>query len=131
MLLRRAYSLCLVLYPADFRTQFGTEMVTVFEQVLAQRRGCGVTCVLLFFVKEMLGLLAGAARERVFHDDAIRAHDDLPLPSDLAGAERYLEIVSRRLTRAIKNHEFSNARYYKEQDRKARALLAQLRAELS
>jgi DNA-binding PadR family transcriptional regulator len=131
MLLRRAYSMGLVLYPADFRTQFGAEMVAVFEQAAEQRRDRGVASVLLFFVKEMLGLMAGAARERAFHDDTIRAHDDLPFPSDLAGAERYLEIVSRRLTHAIKKHEFSNARYYKEQDRKARALLAQLRAEPS
>jgi len=128
-LLCRAYSMGLVLYPADFRAQFGAEMVTVFEQAAAQRRGG--TSVLLFFVKEMLGLLAGAARERVFHDDAIRAHDDLPFPSDVAGTERYLEIVSRRLIHAITNHEFTNARYYKEQDRKARALLAELRARPS
>ena len=80
------------------------------------------------FVKEMLGLLAGAETERVFHDEAIRAHDDLPFPSDVAGTERYLEIVSRRLNHAIANHEFSNARYYDQQDRKARALLAELRA---
>ena len=131
MLLRRAYSLGLVLYPADFRAQFGAEMVTVFEQALAQRRGCGGTCVLLFFVKEMLGLLAGAARERVFHDDAMRPHDDLPIPSDVADTERYLEIVSRRLTHAIAKHEFANARYYDQQERKARALLAELRAEPS
>jgi DNA-binding PadR family transcriptional regulator len=131
MLLRRAYSVGLVLYPADFRAQFGAEMVTVFEQAAAQRRGRGGTSVLLFFVKEMLGLLAGAARERVFHDDAIRAHDDLPFPSDVAGTERYLEIVSRRLIHAIANHEFTNARYYDQQDRKARALLAELRAKPS
>jgi DNA-binding PadR family transcriptional regulator len=131
MLLRRAYSVGLVLYPADFRAQFGAEMVTVFEQAAAQRRGRGGTSVLLFFVKEMLGLLAGAARERAFHDDAIRAHDDLPFPSDVAGTERYLEIVSRRLIHAIANHEFTNARYYDQQDRKARALLAELRAKPS
>jgi len=130
-LLRRAYSVALVLYPADFRAQFGAEMVTVFEQAVAQGRGRGGTCVLLFFVKEMLGLVAGAARERVFHDDAVRAHDDLPFPSDVAGTERYLEIVSRRLTQAIANHEFSNARYYDQQDRKARVLLAELRARPS
>jgi DNA-binding PadR family transcriptional regulator len=80
MLLRRAYSMGLILYPADFRAQFGAEMVTVFEQAMAQHCGRGRTYVLLFFVKEMLGLLAGAARERVFHDEAIRAHDDLPVP---------------------------------------------------
>src|SRR5215475_1636165 len=131
MLLRRAYSMGLVLYPADFRAQFGSEMVTVFEQALAQRRGGGVTCVLLFFVKEMLGLLAGVARERAFHDDAIRAHDDMPFPSDVTGTEQYLEIVSRRLIHAIANHDFANARYYDQQDKKARALLAELRAQPS
>lgn len=129
--LRGAYSLGLVLYPADFRAQFGAEMVTVFEQAAAQRRERGVTCVLLFVVKEMLGLVAGAARERIFHNDAIPAHDDLPLPSDVAGTEKYLEIVSRRLKHAIARHDFTNARYYDQQDRKARALLAQLRAEPS
>jgi DNA-binding HxlR family transcriptional regulator len=131
MLLRQAYSMGLVLYPADFRAQFGAEMVKVFEQAAAQRRDRGATSVLLFFVKEMLGLLAGAARERVFHDDAIGAHDDLLFPSDVAGTERYLEIVSRRLKHAIAKHEFSKARHYDQQDRKARALLAELRAKPS
>ena len=131
MLLRRAYSMGLALYPADFRAQFGAEMVTVFEQAAAQCRGRGGAGVLLFFVKEMLGLLAGAARERLFHDDAVGAHDDLPFPSDVAGTERYLAIVSRRLIRAIANHEFTSARYYDQQDRKARALLAELRAKPS
>ena len=124
MLLRRAYSVSLALYPADFRAQFGSEMVTVFEQAAAQRRGG--TRIVLFFVKEMLGLLVGAAKERLFHDDAVRAQDDLPFPSDVAGTERYLEIVSRRLMHAIAKHEFANARYYDQQDRKARALLAEL-----
>jgi len=125
--LRRAYSMGLALYPADFRAQFGAEMVTVFEQAAAQCRGRGRTFVLLFFGREILGLLAGAARERVFHHDALRAHDDLPFPSDVAGTERYLEIMSKRLIDAIANHEFTSARYYDQQDRKARALLAELR----
>ncbi|HKV47880.1 MAG TPA: helix-turn-helix transcriptional regulator [Candidatus Acidoferrales bacterium] len=131
MLLRRAYSMGLVLYPADFQAQFGAEMVTVFEKAAAQRRSRGSTFVLLFFVKELLGLLMGAARERISRDHAIRSHDDLPFPSDAAGTERYLEIVSKRLRHAIANHEFVNARYYDQQDRKARALLAELRAQPS
>lgn len=103
MLLRQAYSLDLVLYPADFQTQFSAEMITVFEQALAQRRGCAR--VILFFVREMLGLLAGT--------------------------ERYLKIVSKRLTYAIAKHEFTNARYYYQQEIKARTLLAELRVEPS
>lgn len=131
MLLCWAYSMGLVLYPADFRARFGAEMVTVFEQAAAQRRGRGGVCVFLFFAKELLGLVAGAAKECVFHDDADRAYDDPPFPSDVAGAERYLEIVSRRLIRAIAKHEFTYARYYDQQDRRARALLAELRARPS
>ena len=127
----RAYSMGLVLYPADFRAQFSAEMVAVFEQAVAQSCGRGGTRVLLFFVKEILGLLVGAARERLFDDGAIRVQHDPPLPSDLAGAERYLEFVSRRLTRAIANHEFSSARYYDQQERNARALLVELRAKPS
>src|SRR5258708_26561778 len=112
MLLRRAYSMGLVLYPADFRAQFGAEMVKVFEQAAAQRRDRGGACVLLFFVKEMLGLLAGAARERVFHDDAIRAHDALPVPSDVARTERDLEGVYTRVIHALANPDIHNAGYY-------------------
>jgi DNA-binding PadR family transcriptional regulator len=129
LLLSRAYAMGLVLYPADFRAQFGAEMVTVFEEAAAQRRNRGRTSVLLFFVGEMLGLLTGAARERAFRDDATRVQDDLPFPSDLAGTERYLEMVSRRLKHAIAKHEFVNARYYDQQERKARGLLAELRAK--
>src|SRR5260370_7739394 len=103
MLLRRAYSMALVLYPADFRAQFGAEMVKVFEQAAAQRRDRGGACVLLFFVKEMLGLLAGAARERVFHDDAIPATDDLPFPSDGARTSKYLNVSSTRLFPSLAN----------------------------
>lgn len=130
-LLRRIYSMSLVLYPPDFRAQFRAEMVTVFEQAAAERRGR--TPVLVFFAREMLGLLVGAVRERISHNDSTRTqtHDDLPFPSDVAGAERYLEIVSRRLVHAIANHEFTNARYYDRQDRKARALLAELRTKPS
>lgn len=130
-LLCRAYSMGLVLYPADFRAQFAAEMITVFEQAAAQRRGPGRTSLLLFFVKEMLGLLVGAAREHVVRDVAIAANEDLPFPSDLAGTERYLELVSRRLNRAIAKHEFTNARYYDQQERTARAFLAELRARSS
>ena len=57
---------------------------------------------------------------------SLRLEVDPPFPSDVASTERYLGIVSRRLAQAIANHEFTKARYYKEQDRKARALLAEL-----
>ncbi|HYZ85281.1 MAG TPA: hypothetical protein VE621_12800 [Bryobacteraceae bacterium] len=116
------------LYPADFRDQFGREMLAVFEQAAAQHRERGSASLLVFFAREIVGLAAGAARERVLHAAGDRACEDLPFPSDIAGAEKYLELISKRLIHAIANHDFPNARYYNEQDRKARALLAALRA---
>lgn len=129
MLLRRAYSMGLALYPPDFRAQFGGEMATVFEQAATQLHGGGEARVILFFVKEMLSLVAGAARQRISHDDAIRWHP--PSPLDVAGTERSLGVVSRRLTDAIARHDFASARYYDQLDRRLRASLAQLRTEPS
>jgi hypothetical protein len=117
------------LYPADFRAQFGEEMAAVFEQAAAERRPRGGACLLLFLVKEMMGLVAGAAKEHAFRDHSVRSYDDLPFPSDVAGAERYIAVISRRIIHAIANHEFEKARHYDLQDRKARALLAQLRGQ--
>lgn len=128
MFLREAYSILLRLYPADFRDEFGVEMVAVFEQAAADRREHSAAGIFLFVAREMLGLMAGAVRERVFHRGASRTCEPLQFPSDIAGAEKYVEVVSRRLINAIANHDFPGARYYDEQDRKARALLAELRA---
>ena len=127
MFLSRAYNMLLGLYPADFRAEFGGEMVTVFQQAATrERRGLGL---LGFAAKEMLGLLAGAIRERAKPSDADRAAGALRFPTDIAGAERYLQVVSGRLIHAIAHHRFADARYYDVQDRNARALLAQLRAQ--
>jgi hypothetical protein len=50
--LKRAYSALLGLYPYDFRTAFGAEMLTAFGRVDAERRGA-----------ELTGLLTGAPVE--------------------------------------------------------------------
>jgi hypothetical protein len=125
----RIYSFVLGLYPADFQAQFGGEMSAVFEQAAAQRRQRSSLAFWVFAAREMVGLLAGAARERVLPRGGSRASECLPFPADIAGAERYIAIVSARLITAIANHDFAGARYYDVQDRKARALLARLRAD--
>jgi hypothetical protein len=124
--LRKAYSILLGLYPIDFRVEFGDEMVTVFQQAAAEHRESGCASLLPFALREMLGLVAGAARARVSN---AAASGDLPFPTDVGSAERYLEFVSRRLIQAIASHDFPNARFYDGQDRRARALLARLRAQ--
>lgn len=105
MLFRKTFVLVLGLYPAEFRAQFGSEMVTVFEQAIAQRRGRGDVSLFVSLLREILGLIAGAARERVKYPSSKSAAEDVTCPSDIAGAERYLQIVSGRLIAAIASHD--------------------------
>lgn len=129
MFLRRLYSTLLEMYPAGFRAQFGAEMADVFAQAAAHAGGQGRARLLRFVMKELSGLIAGAMRERVLHSRRAPAAGELAFPSNIAEAESYQRIVSERVIAAIANHDFENARYYDLQDRKARALLADLRAQ--
>ncbi len=65
----RLYRALLALYPNDYRQAFAVEMLRAFDSAAAERRG------LRFHVEEMLGLLAGAAREwfaKLTTDRAVR-----------------------------------------------------------
>lgn len=126
MFLRKAYSMILGLYPIDFQAQFGDEMAAVFQQAAAEHRQSGYVDLLLFALREMFGLIAGAARAQVSNAGAAV---DLPFPSDISSAERYVDLMSRRVIRAISTHDFQTARLCDAQDRRARALLARLRAQ--
>jgi len=125
--LQKTYSTLLGLYPVDFQIQFGDEMAAVFQQAAAEHRRRGRLDLALFALREMLGLTAGAVRARV--SDPSPAVEDLPFPSDIGAAEKYVALVSRRLIEAISTHDFPKARLYDVQDRRARALLARLRAQ--
>lgn len=66
MKLRRAYRILLRLYPMDYRTAFGAEMVNAFEKVAAERRSV---------MAELIGLMTGACREwiaKLTTDKAVR-----------------------------------------------------------
>lgn len=127
--LQRAYRMLLRLYPAGFKTQFGGEMAAVFAQATEQHRRQGRLALTRFAAREFWGVVVGATREWLSWPISRPATEDLAFPSDIAGAEKYLEIVSKRLLTAIANHDFPSARYYDQQDRKARALLVHLRSQ--
>jgi hypothetical protein len=127
--LRKAYSMLLGLYPMEFQVQFGGEMLAVFQQASAEHRESGCVNLMLFALREMFGLVAGAARARLSNTGASGESGDLPLPSDIGSAEKYIDLMSRRVIRAISTHDFPKARIYDAQDRRARALLARLRAQ--
>jgi hypothetical protein len=125
--LRKAYSILLRLYPHHFRTQFGGEMIQVFEQAIVEQRKGSRLDLVVFLVREMLGLLAAAAGARLRQGRKEAAEP--VFPSDIAGAEKYVVIMSQQVIGAIANHDFPKARLYDQQDRRARALLARLRRE--
>jgi hypothetical protein len=124
--LRKAYSMLLGLYPMEFQVQFGGEMLAIFQQAAAEQRERGGVNLLRFALREMLGLVVGAAGARLSNAGESR---DLPFPSDISSAEKYIDLMSRRVIRAISTHDFPKARLYDSQDRRARALLARLRAQ--
>lgn len=67
--MRRLYRALLALYPYDYRQAFAAEMLHALDSACAQRRGAR------FHVAEILGLLAGAAREwlaKLTTDRAVR-----------------------------------------------------------
>ena len=114
------------LYPIEFQIQFGDEMTAVFQLGVAEHRERGRLSLLRFALREMFGLIAGAAGARVSNAGAAA---ELQFPSDIVSAEKYIEVMSRRVIRAISTHDFPKARLCDVQDRRARALLARLRAQ--
>ena len=60
--MRRAYEILLLLYPRDFRSSFGSEMLAAFESSAVEPRAQGRT-VYSFALKELIGLMIGAFAE--------------------------------------------------------------------
>lgn len=65
---RKVYEVLLSLYPADFRTEFGDEMLSMFEECRATQSCC---CV-------FADALCSVAEQRVRHFSAARSRDDFP-----------------------------------------------------
>jgi hypothetical protein len=104
-------------------------MAAVFQEAAAAHRRNGSLDLLRFAATELFGVIGGAARDRISAFGAARFGAEPPFPSDLGGAETYIEYASRCVIRAISTHDFAKARYYDRQERRARALLAELRAQ--
>src|ERR1700737_244471 len=66
------YRLLLRLYPATHRESFGEEMLSVFGEMQAETSLKGIAAQSVFYVREAIGLLAGAVQEhwRVLGCDA-------------------------------------------------------------
>jgi len=132
--MRRIYGLLLSLYPPEVRTSFAPEMSDVFAQVAADRRREGWFPFAAFVFGELIGLLTGAAaahragRQAVL-DLRMMRPPGVPREAygtaldELIAAQRLVDFNLGRMQQAIARHDFVKARFYSDEDRKARANL--------
>ena len=139
------------IYPADYRLAFEVEMQAAFDRSAKEHRDRGRLPYLRFLMKELAGLGTGAIREwiaksRTSRSVRARTLPDLgnmrpagvpgelwfatprrSVPDEIAAARQRVEFCLRRMEHAIANHDFPGARYYSDEDLKAREQLRQLR----
>lgn len=136
----RVYAWLLRMYPRGDRALFSAEMLATFKEAAKEHRGRGWTVFARFALEEILGLLAGAVRawlaawrEAPALDLTKMRPPGVPRQAyaealdEVIEAQRLVESNLARMQHAIYRHEFAKARFYSEEDRKARELLRLLR----
>ena len=156
MIFKAAYRALLRLFPEDYRLFFETEMLDAFCRASEEQRARGPFAYCRFVCKELAGLVLSAPVEwiaKATTGSSIRARSlpDLrlmrpagvprelwfasakapcaPVPDDIAEAEKRVEFCLRRMEHAIATHDFPGARFYSNEDLKARERLRVLRAK--
>jgi hypothetical protein len=156
MNLERGYRTLLRLYPNDYRTKFGTEMLNAFKLVAEPRRQQSRFAFTRFLLAELIGLLIGAGAEwiaKIATDSSVRGRwlPDLrmmrppgvprelwfartcvnatqsALPHEVMEAQDRIALLIKRMVHAIANHDFPGARRYSYEERQAREELRRLR----
>lgn len=134
----KIYQRLLGLYPAEVRTLFAPEMSDVFAQVAADRRREGWFPYAAFILGEVIGVLAAAAAaHRTVHQPILDLRMMRPpgvsrevygaALDELIAAQRLVDFNLGRMQRAIARQDFVKARFYSDEDRKARTNLRLLR----
>jgi hypothetical protein len=114
------YRALLKLYPADFRTQFSEEMVSVFEQRPAGN-----------LTKELLGLVKGA--HTMWLSRVLPIHDNPSSETEITtqAPATVAEITTRRraaiqdMCASIARHDFRSARRYSDEECRLQHLLSE------
>lgn len=148
--MKKIYRWLLALFPQDYRNCFENEMLATFDQACAERRALGAVAFGRFVCAELAGLAISAPFEwmaKLTTSSWIRARSvpDLRMmrpagvprevwfaqgvPDEIAEAEKRVEFCLRRMEHAIATHDFVGARYYSDEDLKARADLRAARAK--
>ena len=136
--MKRVYAFLLRLYPRDQRTLFATEMLATFEEAAAERRGWLES--VRFVLAELTGLVLGVGTAWMAHrwaDPALDLTKMRPVGvtqeaygaalDEVIEAQRLVAFNLRRMEHAIYHHQFVMARFYSDEDRKARENLRLVR----
>jgi hypothetical protein len=116
--MKRIYLMFLRFYPAEYGALFANEMLLVFEEAAGDRREHGRATFFWFSIRELAGLAWGGGFERI----AKWGRPDRYLDLASSGEDRIAFFI-RRMEYAIAHHQFANARYYAEEERRERERL--------
>ena len=147
---RRAYRALLRLFPGDYRSCFETEMLDAVECASEEWRARGAFAHARFVCLELLSLTASLPMEwiaKLTTSRSVRARS-LPdlrmmrpagvsrelwfawagasrsgLPDEVREAEKRVQLCLWRMEHAIATHDFPGARFYSNEDLKAREQL--------
>src|SRR3989442_10038687 len=74
------YRRLLILYPSEYLSEYADEMISVFYLAQRDARGRSFRVRMLFYARELGGLIRGALRQRLHHDewDLFRRFDMRP-----------------------------------------------------
>jgi hypothetical protein len=152
----RAYRALLRLFPGDYRAVFEAEMLEAFSRAAEERRKMGRFAVGCFVGTELAGLALNAPLEwiaKATTSDSVRARSlpdlrrmrpagvarsvwfrdaapsETTAPDEITEAQRRVALCLQRMEHAIANHDFHVARYYSNEDLKARKSLRELKAK--
>jgi hypothetical protein len=150
----RMYQALLRLYPRDYAATFGPEMARAFERAGEETRARSQGAYARFALAELAGLAAGAGAEwfaKLTTSSSVRGRclpdlqkmrpagvprevwfagaggNGVGIPSELQEAQSRVELCLRRMEHAIATHDFQGARFYSNEDLKARETLRLLR----
>lgn len=130
--MKRLFAMLLRLYPVGHRELLGEEMLQVFEQAAREHRGRGRLAFARFAVAEVIGLMWEAAAAWRWHapEDAIDLRKMRPPEvskqqyvtaiDEVLAAQRLVAANLRHMQDAIGRHEFVKARFYSDEERRAR-----------
>lgn len=134
--MRSAFALLLRSYPATTRELLGDEMVRVFAEAAADHRARGRWVYARFAAAEVAGLLVGCIRAwtRVWRADRsldlrkmrppeVSKQEYATALDEVLSAQREVAMNLARMQNAIARREYVKARFYSDEERKARAYL--------